>query len=148
MELVLRTSTDAIVDTNVSEVVQYCKSMLEKYRGCVATKETLRDDKRVCADINRLKQFASDQRIAFTKRIMSCPTVENVVASMKSIESLCDEVRDPYWASVKAIEDADKPNEERMDEFGIILSNVLPSEVAKVFKYIEKYLPGVTVRKA
>lgn len=148
MELVLRTSTDAIVDTNVSEVVQYCKSMLEKYRGCVATKETLRDDKRVCADINRLKQFASDQRIAFTKRIMSCPTVENVVASMKSIESLCDEVRDPYWASVKAIEDADKPNEERMDEFGIILGNVLPSDVVKVFKYVEKYLPGVTVRKA
>lgn len=148
MELVLRTSTDATVDTNVSEVVQCCKSMLEKYRGCVATKETLRDDKRVCADINRLKQFASDQRIAFTKRIMSCPTVENVVASMKSIESLCDEVRDPYWASVKAIEDAEKPKEERMNVCGIILGNVLPSEVMKVFKYVEKYLPGVTVRKA
>lgn len=148
MELVLRTSTDAIVDTNVSEVVQYCKSMLEKYRGCVATKDTLRDDKRVCADINRLKQFASDQRIAFTKRIMSCPTVENVVSSMKSIESLCDEVRDPYWASVRAIEDADKPKEEMMDECGIVLGNILPSEVLKVFKYVEKYLPGVTVRKA
>ena len=148
MELVLRTSTDATVDTNVSEVVKYCKSMLEKYRGCVATKDTLRDDKRVCADINRLKQFASDQRIAFTKRIMSCPTVDNVVSSMKSIESLCDEVRDPYWASVKAIEDADKPKEERRDVCGIILSNVLPSEVVKVFKYVEKYLPGVTVRKA
>lgn len=148
MELVLRTSTDATVDTNVSEVVQYCKSMLEKYRGCVATKDTLRDDKRICADINRLKQFASDQRIAFTKRIMSCPTVENVVSSMKSIESLCDEVRDPYWASIKAIEDADKPKEERMDVCGIILGNVLPSEVMKVFKYVEKYLPGVTVRKA
>lgn len=148
MELVLRTSTDATVDTNVSEVVQYCKSMLEKYRGCVATKETLRDDKRVCADINRLKQFASDQRIAFTKRIMSCPTVDNVISSMKSIESLCDEVRDPYWASVKAIEDADKPKEERMNECGIILGNILPSEVLKVFKYVEKYLPGVTVRKA
>lgn len=148
MELVLRTSTDATVDTNVSEVVQYCKSMLEKYRGCVATKETLRDDKRVCADINRLKQFASDQRIAFTKRIMSCPTVENVVASMKSIESMCDEVRDPYWASVKAIEDADKPKEEKMNVCGIILENVLPSEVMKVVKYVEKYLPGVTIRKA
>lgn len=148
MELVLRTSTDATVDTNVSEVVQYCKSMLEKYRGCVATKDTLRDDKRVCADINRLKQFASDQRIAFTKRIMSCPTVDNVVSSMKSIESMCDEVRDPYWASVKAIEDADKPKEERMNECGIILGNILPSEVLKVFKYVEKYLPGVTVRKA
>lgn len=148
MELVLRTSTDATVDTNVSEVVQYCKSMLEKYRGCVATKETLRDDKRVCADINRLKKFASDQRIAFTKRIMSCPTVDNVISSMKSIESLCDDVRDPYWASVKAIEDADKPKEERMNECGIILGNILPSEVLKVFKYVEKYLPGVTVRKA
>lgn len=148
MKLVLRTSTDATVDTNVSEVVQYCKSMLEKYRGCVATKETLRDDKRVCADINRLKQFASDQRIAFTKRIMSCPTVDNVISSMKSIESLCDEVRDPYWASVKAIEDADKPKEERMDVCGIILGNVLPSEVMKIVKYVEKYLPGVTVRKA
>lgn len=148
MKLVLRTSTDATVDTNVSEVVQYCKSMLEKYRGCVATKETLRDDKRVCADINRLKQFASDQRIAFTKRIMSCPTVENVVSSMKTIESLCDEVRDPYWASIKAIEDADKQKEERMAVCGIILGNVLPSEVMKVVNYVEKYLPGVTVRKA
>lgn len=148
MELVLRTLTDATVDTNVSEVVQYCKSMLEKYRGCVATKETLRDDKRVCADINRLKKFASDQRIAFMKRIMSCPTVENVVSSMKSIEALCDEIRDPYWESVKAIEDADKPKEERMDKCGIVLGNVLPSEVMKVVKYVEKYLPGVTVRKA
>jgi hypothetical protein len=148
MELVLRTSTDATVDTNVSEVVQYCKSMLEKYRGCVATKETLRDDKRVCADINRLKKFVSDQRIAFMKRIMSCQTVENVVSSMKAIESLCDEVRDPYWASVKEIEDADKPKEEKMDECWIILGNVLPSEVLKVFKYVENYLPGVTVRKA
>ena len=148
MELILRTSTDATVETNVSEVVQYCKSMLDKYHGCVATKETLRDDKRVCADINRLKKFASDQRIAFTKRIMSCPTVENVVSSMKFIESLCDEIRDPYWESVKAIEDADKPKEERMAEYGIVLGNVLPSEVMNVFKYVEKYLPGVTVRKA
>ena len=148
MELVLRTSTDATVDTNVSEVVQYCKSMLEKYRGCVATKDTLRDDKRVCVDINRLKKFASDQRIAFTKRIMSCPTVDNVVSSMKSIESMCDEIRNPYWESVKAIEDADNPKEERMAECEIVLGNVLPSEVLKVFKYIEKYLPCVTVRKA
>jgi len=31
---------------------------------------------------------------------------------------------------------------------GIILGNVLPSEVMKVVKYVEKYLPGVTVRKA
>lgn len=148
MELILRTSTDATVDTNVSEVAEYCRCMLEKYRGCVATKETIRDDKRVCADINKLKKFASDQRIAFTKRIMSCPTIEKVVSSMKFIEDMCDEVRDPYWESVKAIEDADKPKEEKMDECVIVLENVLPSEVAKVFKYIEKYLPGVTVRKA
>lgn len=146
MELVLNTMQDASVATNVGEVVSYCKSMLEKYRGCVATPDTLRDDKRACADINRLKKFASDQRIAFTKKVMSCDTVSLVISSLKEIENACDEIRDPYWATVKAIEDADKPKEERMDGACITFDNILPSEIKKVLAYVSKYLPDVRTR--
>lgn len=146
MELIMNTMHDASVSTNVEEVVSYCMSMLEKYRGCVATPDTLRDDKKACAGINKLKKFASDQRIAFVKKVMQCDTVSRVVSSMKAIEDACDEVRDPYWASVKAIEDADKPQEERIDGASISFDNILPSEIVKIVKYVEKYLPDVKVR--
>lgn len=111
MELEININTPAVIATNVESVCSELMGQLQKYRGCVATPESLKDDKKACASINKLKKFISDERIAFDKRVASMPAVQAVHDAMRTVELECDAIRNPYWESVKAIEEAGKAPE-------------------------------------
>lgn len=111
MNLDININTPAVISTNVEAVCAELMTQLQKYRGCVATEETIKDDKKACANINKLKKFIADERIAFDRRVASMPAVQAVHDAMRLVELECDEIRMPYWESVKAIEDANKAPE-------------------------------------
>lgn len=113
MNLEIEVKSNAAIATNVQKVSAYYIKELQKYRGCVASVETLKDDKKKCADINNLKKFVSEQRIAFDKAVNAQPDVLAVHNALKDIENECDAVRNPYLATCKAIEDAAKPAEQK-----------------------------------
>lgn len=113
MNLEIEVKSNAAIATNVQAVAEHYITELQKYKGCVASVETLKDDKKKCADINKLKKFVSEQRIAFDKAVNAQPDVLAVHNALKSIEDECDAVRDPYWETCKAIEDANKPAEQK-----------------------------------
>ena len=129
-------STAAIV-TNVQAVASECIAQLAKYDGCVATRESLKDDKKKCTEINKLKKFISEQRIAFDRAIKEQPDVKAVHDALKSVELECDRIRDPYLASCKAIEDADKPAEETFT-IRFTTRNLTLAGFAKFKKSMEK----------
>lgn len=112
MELEIEVKSNASIATNVVEVSQHYLAELDKFKGLVATDATLKDDKKKCADINKLKKFVSELRIAFDRAVENQPDVKAVHDALKAIEDKCDEVHDSYWESCKAIEDVDKPAEE------------------------------------
>ena len=113
MNLEIEVKNNAEIVTNVQSVSAYYINELQKYKGCVASVETLKEDKRKCADINKLKKFVSEQRIAFDKAVNAQPDVLAVHNALKAIEDECDAVRSPYWETCKAIEDASKPAEQK-----------------------------------
>lgn len=137
MNLDTKVESNAVIVSNVLEVKNYCLAQLEKYRGCVATRDTLKSDKDACASINKLKKFIADQRIAFDKEINNQPDVKSVHDALKEIEKECDAVRNPYWETVKAIVDADKPKEPTFN-VKIALSNITMAQLKKVTDLCEK----------
>lgn len=137
MNLSVDVQSDAVIVTNVQNVAKFYLGELQKYVGCVASAETLKDDKKKCTDINKLKKFVSEQRIAFDKEVNSQPDVKAVHDALKSIEDMCDAVRNPYWESCKAIEDANKPAEELYDAT-INLNGVTMKQFEKVKKALVK----------
>lgn len=108
MNLEIDISAPAIIATNVEEICSELMTQLQKYRGCISTPDTLKDDKKACTNINKLKKFIADERIAFDKRVAAMPAVQAVHDAMRLVELECDAIRGPYWESVKAIEDAGK----------------------------------------
>ena len=113
MNLEIEVKNNAEIVTNVQSVSAYYINELQKYKGCVASVKTLKEDKKKCADINKLKKFVSEQRIAFDKAVNAQPDVLAVHNALKAIEDECDAVRSPYWETCKAIEDASKPAEQK-----------------------------------
>lgn len=113
MSLEIKVASNAAIVTNVQEVARYYLDALKNYEGLVATEATVKEDKKKCAEINKLKDAVAKQRIAFDRAIEEQPDVKAVHNALRSIELACDAVRDPYWASCKAIEDARKPPEDR-----------------------------------
>ena len=113
MNLEIEVKNNAEIVTNVQSVSAYYINELQKYKGCVASIETLKEDKKKCADINKLKKFVSEQRIAFDKAVNAQPDVLAVHNALKAIEDECDAVRNPYWETCKTIEDASKPAEQK-----------------------------------
>ena len=106
MELNVTVVKDADIVTNVEAVSAHYLEALKKYEGCVSSPETLKDDKKACAAIRKLKKMVSDERIAFDRRVAALECVRRVHDSLKAIEKRCDEIVDPYWKSVKAVEEA------------------------------------------
>lgn len=137
MNLDTRVQSNAVIVSNVLEVKTHCLAQLDKYRGCVATRETIKDDKDACASINKLKKFIADQRIAFDKEVNNQPDVKAVHDALKEIENACDEIRNPYWETVKAIVDADKPKEPTFN-VKISLFNITMAQLKKVTDLCEK----------
>lgn len=137
MNLEIEVRTNAQIVTNVRAVVDGCLSDLKKYEGCVATPATLKDDKKACANINALKKFIASERINFDRAVENQPDVKAVHDALKEVEARCDEVRAPYWASVKAIEDADKPAEETFT-IRFTTRNLTLAAFAKFKKSMEK----------
>lgn len=135
MNLEIEVRTNAQIITNVRAVADECLAGLKKYEGCVATPETLKGDKKACANINALKKFIASERINFDRAVENQPDVKAVHDALKEVENRCDEVRAPYWASVKAIEDADKPDEEM---FAMTL--FFPSMTLKQIESLKKKL--------
>lgn len=114
MRLEIKVASDAAIITNVQDVARHYLDALKNYEGLVATEATVKEDKKKCTEINRLKEAVAKQRIAFDRAIEEQPDVKAVHDALRSIELACDAVRDPYWASCKAIEDACKPPEDRL----------------------------------
>ena len=135
MNLEIEVRTNAQIVTNVRAVADECLAGLKKYEGCVATPETLKGDKKACANINALKKFIASERINFDRAVENQPDVKAVHDALKEVEKRCDEVRAPYWASVKAIEDADKPAEEMFS-----MTLFFPSMTLKQIESLKKKL--------
>lgn len=137
MNLEIEVRTNAQIITNVRAVADECLAGLKKYEGCVATPETLKSDKKACANINALKKFIASERINFDRAVENQPDVKAVHDALREVETRCDEVRAPYWASVKAIEDADKPAEETFT-IRFTTRNLTLAAFAKFKKSMEK----------
>lgn len=137
MNLEIEVKSNAAIATNVQSVAAECITQLQKYRGCVATPETLKSDKDACANINKLKKFISDERIAFDKRVAEQPDVKAVHDALKAVELECDAIRGPYWESVKAIVEADKPAEETFN-VTIALTTVTAKQLESIKKKLTK----------
>lgn len=136
MNLEIEVKSNAAIATNVKAVSEFYIAELQKYKGCVATPETLKDDKKSCTNINKLKKFVSEQRIAFDKEVNNQPDVKAVHDALKAIEDECDKMRTPYWESCKAIEDANKEPEET---FSVEMSAVMTAkQIEKVKKFFAK----------
>lgn len=133
MKLEIEVRSNAAIATNVQAVASECIAQLAKYDGCVATKDTLKSDKEACAAINKLKKFIADERIAFDRAVEEQPDVKAVHDALKSVELECDRIRGPYWETVKAIVDADKPAEEL---FAVTIS--FPSMTMKQLESLKK----------
>lgn len=150
MELQVQVLHDADIATNVAEVSKHYLESLEKYRGVVATEETLADDKKACATIRKLKKSVSEQRIAFDRAVCALPCVKKVHDSLLAIEKKCDEMVDPYWKSVKAVEEAKKgvPDVVSAVDARIDIPNIPLKELDKIVKYITKagFVPKVSVK--
>lgn len=150
MELKMEVVRDADISTNVAEVSSHYLESLEKYRGMVATEETLAEDKKACANIRKLKKSVSEQRIAFDRAVDNLPCVKQVHDSLLAIEKKCDEMVDPYWQSVKAIEEAKKgiPEIATMVDAKIEIKGIPMKELDKIVKYIAKsgFVPKVSVK--
>ena len=150
MELQVQVLHDADIATNVSEVSDHYLVSLEKYRGMVATEETLAEDKKTCAAIRKLKKTVSEQRIAFDRAVENLPCVKQVHDSLLAIEKKCDEMVDPYWQSVKAIEEAKKvvPDSVTTVDARIDIPGIPLKELDKIVKYITKagFVPKVSVK--
>lgn len=143
MNLDTRVQSNAVIVSNVLEVKAHCLAQLDKYRGCVATRETIKDDKDACASINKLKKFIADQRIAFDKEVNNQPDVKAVHDALKEIEIACDEIRNPYWETVKAIVDEDKPKEKLVNT-KVQLLGVTMAQVKKITDLCNKN--GITYK--
>lgn len=137
MNLEINISNPAVIATNVESVCTELMGQLQKYKGCVATEDTLKDDKKACANINKLKKFIADERIAFDKRVASMPAVQAVHDAMRLVELECDSVRGPYWESVKAIEDANKVPDP-VYEIGLTLKGVTLKQLESIQKKLQK----------
>ena len=146
MELTTQVKSNAVIISNVLEVKEYCLAQLEKYRGCVATTETIKEDKLACANINKLKKFIADQRIAFEKEVNSQPDVKSVRDALKEIELACDEMRNPYWETVKSIADADKPKEPAF-HVSMTFPSLTMSQMKKIVDVCEKNYIAVKIRR-
>lgn len=136
MSLVSEVRSPASIVSNVEEVSEFCKGELEKYRGCVATAETLKDDKAACARINKLKDAIGNERKKFYRAVLDQPEVKKVIETLKSVEDRCDEIRDEYWKSVKAVEESMKAPTD------------MPDELTATFKVTaeKKYIDGLFAR--
>lgn len=143
MELTTHVQSNAVIISNVLEVKTHCLAQLDKYRGCIATRETIKDDKDACASINKLKKFIADQRIAFDKEVNNQPDVKAVHDALKDIENACDEIRNPYWETVKAIVDEDKPKEKLVNT-KVQLLGVTMAQVKKITDLCNKN--GITYK--
>ena len=146
MNLDTKVESNAVIVSNVLEVKDYCLAQLEKYRGCVATRDTLKSDKDACASINKLKKFIADQRITFDKEVNNQPDVKAVHDALKEIEIACDEVRNPYWETVKAIADADKPKESAF-HVSMTFPSLTMSQMEKIVDVCEKNHIAVKIRR-
>ena len=135
MKLEVQVKANADIVSNVLEVSNQYIDGLQKYRGCVATKETLKSDKEACAKIRAVKKAIADERIAFDNAVKAMPDVRMIHEALKSVEDECDAIVGPYWETVKAIVDADKAPEE---QFKVTLE--LPCVTAKQLEKFKKAL--------
>ena len=71
------------------------------------------------------------------------PDVKAVHDALKEIENACDEIRNPYWETVKAIVDEDKPKEKLVNT-KVQLLGVTMAQVKKITDLCNKN--GITYK--
>lgn len=145
-QLELTIQSNATIASNVQEVSAHCMEQLEKYRGCIATPETIKADKDACAKINKLKEFIKEQRIEFDRAVNNQPDVKAIHDALKAVEVACDEIRKPYWESVKAITVKEESPEEYYN-VSISMKHISNAQKNKVFASLTKMGIAFSIRQ-
>ena len=101
-ELISISNTPAVIDVNFQELKEALKKDLEKYELLV-TADTVSDAKALATELNATKNVISKRRKEEVAK--ASEPVKEFDASMKELESMCEEGRQKILEQVKTFED-------------------------------------------